>query len=540
MNFESAWNTHSPLAMQRREAALARLTQWQALQARAAEASARSKPVFDKRGQLLPRERVALLLDPGAPFLPLCALAGFMQDTPDPAHSIPGGGMIAGIGFIEGVRCMVVASDSGIEAGAIQARGLEKILRVQEMALENKLPFVHLVESAGANLMQYKVEGFVLGGAIFRNLARLSAAGLPVLTVQHGSGTAGGAYMPGLSDTVIMVRGRSRAFLAGPPLLKAATGEIASEEELGGAEMHTSMSGLGEYLCEDDRHALGTARDVVARWDWAVNTLASGAEREAKPPRHDPEELLGLMPAHHREPIDMRELILRLVDDSDFLEFKSLYGAATVCAQARIGGHAVGLISNNGPIDVAGANKATHFIQWMCQLGHPIVYLQNTTGNMVGKDSEQGGMIKHGSKMIQAVTNATVPQITLQCGASFGAGNYGMCGRGYAPRFLFSWPGAKTAVMGGEQAARTMQIVAEAGMARKGITPDPEKMQAQFDKIVALFEAQADAFYTSGLVLDDGVIDPRETRAVLSFCLDTCAESASRQPRAMPFGVARM
>ena len=540
MKFESTWNTHSPLALQRREAGLARLAQWQALQARAAEASARSKPVFDKRGQLLPRERVALLLDPGAPFLPLCALAGFLQDTPDPTQSIPGGGMIAGIGFVEGVRCMVVASDSGIEAGAIQARGLEKILRVQEMALENKLPFVHLVESAGANLMQYKVEGFVLGGAIFRNLARLSAAGLPVLTVQHGSGTAGGAYMPGLSDTVIMVRGRSRAFLAGPPLLKAATGEIASEEELGGAEMHTSLSGLGEYLCEDDCHALGTARDVVARWNWAANNSASGAEGEAQPPRHDPEELLGLMPAHHREPIDMREVMLRLVDDSDLLEFKSLYGAATLCVQARIGGHAVGIISNNGPIDVAGANKATHFIQWMCQLGHPIVYLQNTTGYMVGKDSEQGGMIKHGAKMIQAVTHANVPQITLQCGASFGAGNYGMCGRGYAPRFLFSWPGAKTAVMGGEQAARTMQIVAEAGMARKGITPDPEKMQAQFDKIVALFEAQADAFYTSGLVLDDGVIDPRDTRAVLSFCLDTCAESATRQTRAMPFGVARM
>jgi geranyl-CoA carboxylase beta subunit len=236
----------------------------------------------------------------------------------------------------------------------------------------------------------------------------------------------------------------------------------------------------------------------------------------------------------------MREVILRLADDSDFLEFKPLFGAATVCAQARIGGHAVGIISNNGPIDVAGANKATHFIQWMCQLGHPIVYLQNTTGYMVGKDSEQGGMIKHGSKMIQAVTNATVPQITIQCGASFGAGNYGMCGRGYAPRFLFSWPGAKTAVMGGEQAARTMQIVAEAGMARKGITPDPDKMQAQFDKIVALFEAQADAFYTSGLVLDDGVIDPRDTRSVLGFCLDTCIEAATRQPRASTFGVARM
>ena len=536
MNFESTWHPHSPVAQQRREAALARLAQWQALQDRAAIASAQSKPVFDKRGQLLPRERVALLLDPGAPFLPLCALAGFMQDTPDPAKSVPGGGMIAGIGFISGVRCMVVASDSGIEAGAIQARGLEKILRVQELALENKLPFVHLVESAGANLMQYKVEGFVLGGSLFRNLARLSAAGLPVLTVQHGSGTAGGAYMPGLSDTVIMVRGRSRAFLAGPPLLKAATGEVATEEELGGAEMHTSVSGLGEYLCEDDRHALGTARDVVARWDWPAHTQ----HRAAKPPRYDSEELLGLMPAHHREPIDMREVILRLADDSDFLEFKPLFGAATVCAQARIGGHAVGLISNNGPIDVAGANKATHFIQWMCQLGHPLIYLQNTTGYMVGKDSEQGGMIKHGSKMIQAVTSATVPQITIQCGASFGAGNYGMCGRGYAPRFLFSWPGAKTAVMGGEQAARTMQIVTEAGMARKGITPDPEKMQAQFDKIVQLFEAQADAFYTSGLVLDDGVIDPRETRAVLSFCLDTCAESTTRQPRAMPFGVARM
>jgi geranyl-CoA carboxylase beta subunit len=211
-----------------------------------------------------------------------------------------------------------------------------------------------------------------------------------------------------------------------------------------------------------------------------------------------------------------------------------------VCVQAHIGGHAVGLISNNGPIDVAGANKATHFIQWMCQLGHPIIYLQNTTGYMVGKDSEQGGMIKHGSKMIQAVTNATVPQITIQCGASFGAGNYGMCGRGYAPRFLFSWPNARTAVMGGEQAATTMRIVAEAGMARKGITPDPAQMQAQYDAIVQLFESQADAFYTSGLVLDDGVIDPRDTRAVLAFCLDTVAEAAQREPRRMQFGVARM
>lgn len=533
----SAWNPASATALARREAALERIAALRALEARAADASARSRPVFDKRGQLLPRERVALLLDPGAPWLPLMSLAGYLRDTKDPERSVPGGGAIAGIGFVSGVRCMVVASDSGIDAGAIQPGGLEKILRVQEMALESRLPFVHLVESAGANLMNYRVEGFVHGGALFRNLARLSAAGLPVLTVQHGSGTAGGAYMPGLSDVVIMVRGRSRAFLAGPPLLKAATGEVATDEELGGAEMHCGVSGLGEYLAEDDRHALGLARAVMSHSGWA-GTAARAAE--AEPPIFDAEELLGLMPANLREPVDMREVMVRIVDASRVLEFKPLYGAQTVCAQASIGGHPVGLISNNGPIDVAGANKATHFIQWMCQLGHPIIYLQNTTGYMVGRDSEQGGMIKHGSKMIQAVTNATVPQITVQCGASFGAGNYGMCGRAFAPRFLFAWPGAKTAVMGGEQAARTMQIVTEAALARKGLAPDPGQSKKQFDQIVAMFEAQADAFVTSGLALDDGVIDPRDTRAVLALCLDTIAEGAARTVRPVQFGVARM
>lgn len=537
MSFASAFNPNSEAAQARRAAMLERIAQLRAIEARAAAASAQSKPVFDKRGQLLPRERIGLLIDPGAPFLPLCSLAGFGQDTKDPAKSVAGGGVVAGIGFIAGVRCMVVASDSGIEAGAIQPRGLEKILRVQDIALQNKLPFVHLVESAGANLTKYKVEGFVHGGALFRNLARHSAAGLPVITVQHGSGTAGGAYMPGLSDIVVMVRGRSRAFLAGPPLLKAATGEVATEEELGGAEMHTSVSGLGEYLAEDDREALGIARRIVdqVRDGFARHAAAAFAE-----PALPADDLLGLMPAHHREPVDMREVMARIADGSELLEFKPLYGAATLCVQARIGGHAVGLISNNGPIDVPGANKATHFIQWMCQLGHPLIYLQNTTGYMVGKDSEQGGMIKHGSKMIQAVTGATVPQITIQCGASFGAGNYGMCGRGFDPRFLFSWPNARTAVMGGEQAARTMQIVAEAGYARKGIAPDPAQMQQQFDQIVQVFESQADAFHTSGLVLDDGVIDPRDTRAVLIFCLDTCAEAAARKPRPLPFGVARM
>jgi geranyl-CoA carboxylase beta subunit len=536
-SFVSQWNPRADAAQTRRLAMLSRIGDWRALEERAAHTSAAAKPMFDKRGQLLPRERVALLLDRGAPWLPLSTLAGYLQDSKDPAKSVPGGGMIAGIGFVGGVRCMVVASDSGIEAGAIQAMGLDKILRIQEIALQNRLPFVHLVESAGANLMRYRVEGFVHGGALFRNLARLSAAGLPVVTVQHGSGTAGGAYMPGLSDIIVMVRGRSRAFLAGPPLLKAATGEIATEEELGGAEMHTSVSGLGEYLAEDDRHALGIARQVIAGF---AGRFGQGPMKAPAASPFDPDELLGLMPAHHREPVDMREVMARLADDGALLEFKSGYGGATVCAQGAIGGHRVGFISNNGPIDVPGANKATHFIQWMCQLGHPIVYLQNTTGYMVGKDSEQGGMIKHGSKMIQAVTNASVPQLTIQCGASFGAGNYGMCGRGYAPRFLFSWPSAKTAVMGGEQAARTMQIVTEAALARKGIEPDPAQSQKQYDQIVAMFEAQADALYTSGLLLDDGVIDPRETRAVLAFCLDTIAEGAAREVRPMQFGVARM
>jgi geranyl-CoA carboxylase beta subunit len=544
----SAFPAQGAEATARRGAMLERVAQLRALEERAAAKSAQAKAVFDRRGQLLPRERVALLLDAGAPYLPLCSLAGYLQDTKDASQSVPGGGMIAGIGFVSGVRCTIVASDSGIEAGAIQPMGLDKILRVQEIALQNKLPFIHLVESAGANLMRYKVESFIRGGALFRNLARLSAAGIPVITVQHGSGTAGGAYMPGLSDIVIMVRGRSRAFLAGPPLLKAATGEVATEEELGGAEMHTSMSGLGEYLAEDDRHALGICREVLAsafprsreaRCD-ASRPPESHVRLRSSRGNDSGDDMLGVMPPNLREPFDMREIITRLADRAKFLEFKPLYGTATVCVQTTLAGHAIGIITNNGPIDVAGANKATHFIQYLCQLGQPIVYLQNTTGYIVGKESEQGGMIKHGSKMIQAVTNATVPQITIQCGASFGAGNYGMCGRAYEPRFLFSWPSAKTAVMGGEQAARTMQIVTEAALARKGVEPDPAQSKAQFDQIVSMFEAQADAFHTSGLLLDDGVIDPRDTRAVLAFCLDTIAEADAKKLRTIQFGVARM
>jgi geranyl-CoA carboxylase beta subunit len=538
--FESRWNPRSEQAQQRREAMLERIAQMHALEQRAADASARALPLFEKRGQLLPRQRIALLLDPGSPWLPIAPLAGYGVDDTDLAKSVPGGGVIAGIGWIRGTRCVVVANDSGIDAGAMQRMGGEKTWRAQDIALENKLPFVYLVESAGANLMKYRVEGFVRGGRLFRNLASLSAAGIPIVTIQHGSGTAGGAYMPGLSDVVIMVRGRSRAFLAGPPLLKAATGEIATEEELGGAEMHTSVSGLGEYLAEDDRHAIGIARDVIAGLDWRPAGTTPAPE-----PALPADDLLAIMSTDGRTPVDMHEVMARIADDSALLDFKPLYGAATLCVQARIAGHAVGFISNNGPIDVAGANKATHFIQWMCKLGHPIVYLQNTTGYIVGKDSEQAGMIKHGSKMIQAVTNARrfVPQITVQCGASFGAGNYGMCGRAFEPRFLFSWPNARTAVMGGKQAAQTMRMVAEAGAARKGVAIDQamcDALDAQTRKIVHNFESQADAFYTSGQMLDDGVIDPRDTRAVLAQCLDICADAKQRELRELQFGVPRM
>ncbi len=354
------------------------------------------------------------------------------------------------------------------------------------------------------------------------------------MTVVHGSSTAGGAYMPGLSDYVIMVRGRAKAFLAGPPLLKAATGEIATDEELGGAVMHTHVSGLGEYLAENDADGVRYAREILSRLGWKPGSLPGGIM-----PRYAAEELLGVMPEDYRKPVDMREAIARFIDDSDFLDFKPDYGMATVCGHASVQGMPVGILTNNGPLDPAGANKATHFIQSCCQAGLPILYLQNTTGYIVGRASEEAGMIKHGSKMIQAVSNANVPQITLMCGASFGAGNYGMCGRGYAPRFLFSWPNTQTAVMGAEQAALTMAIVMEAGAKRKGQEPDHVAIDALQRKIIDNFQSQSSAFVTSSLMLDDGVIDPRDTRNVLGLVLSICRDGDARVLRPVQFGVAR-
>lgn len=517
----------------------AMLAQWdaaEAIAARAAAASERSRDRFAARGQLLPRDRVALLLDPGAPFLELARHAGYGMDTDDRDRSVPGGGVIGGIGQVSGHRCVICASDSGIAAGALQPMGLDKQLRLQDIALQNALPYVQLVESAGANLLDYRVEDFVQGGRLFANLARLSAAGLPVVTVTHGSSTAGGAYQTGLSDHIVMVRGRTRAFLAGPPLLKAATGEIASEEELGGAEMHTAISGLGDHLAEDDRHAIAIARGILA----GIDPLAvPEAPRAFDPPAYPAEDLAAIMPADLRQPVDMREVIARLVDGSDFIETGARHGAGTVCGMARIEGWPVGIVTNNGPIDTAGAGKAAHFIQSCCQKRAPILYLVNTTGFMVGRAYEEAGIIARGSAMIKAVANADVPQITLNCGASYGAGNYGMNGRGFGPRFAFSWPNARTAVMGAAQAAETMAIVQRARATRQGKPVDEAQLAALTGRITANFEAQMSAVHTSARLLDDGVIDPRDSRAILAEVLAICRASARAAPGPVQFGVPR-
>lgn len=514
-----------------------RVGQLRTLENRTRDKSEASRARFEQRGQLLPRDRLGRLLDAGAPFLELSTLAGFCLDHADPARSIPGGGFIAGIGWVSGVRAMIIVDDAGIDAGAVQPMGIEKFQRAQAIALAQKLPFIHLVESAGANLLTYRVETFIHGGSGFYWLARLSAAGIPVISVVHGSSTAGGAYMPGLSDYVVMVRDRARAFLAGPPLLKAATGEIATEEELGGAEMHATTSGLAEYLAEDDADALRVARELVAALDW--NRDVPAVDRRYVPPRFDAEELLGIALADHRKPLDMREVIARIADGSDFLEFKPDYGPGTVTGHAAICGMRVGVITNNGPLDPAGATKVVHFIQACCQSDTPLLYLQNTTGFIVGKASEQAGMIKHGSKMIQAMANATVPRITVHCGASFGAGNYGMSGRGFFPDFCFSWPNAKTAVMGAEQAAGTMATVMAASMQRKTQTVDHDAIEAMRAKVIDTFERQSDAFTVSGRLLDDGVIDPRDTRKVLACVLSVCDEARRRTLHPIQFGVAR-
>ena len=537
--FASKINTSSETYLRQRAEMLELVDKLNELNSRGRAISEKRKPRFDKRGQLTPRERLARLLDPGMPFLEIGNLAGYKLDTKDEAKSIPGGTVISGIGFISGVRCCVVVDDSGILAGSLTLAGGYRIARAQQISLEQRLPFVHLVESAGGDLMNYTVENFAEGGDLFGALAKLSKEGIPVISILHGSSTAGGAYMPGLSDYVIAVKGTGRAFLAGPPLLKAATGEIATEEELGGSEMHATTSGLAEYLAENDGHGIQICREVVARLQWNDSCQLPEA-REFAEPIYDPDELAGVIPVDYRTPYDMRELVARVVDGSDFLDFKPRFGVSTVCIQAEIYGQAVGIIGNNGPIDPQGANKATQFLQLLDQADIPALFFQNTTGYIVGTKSEQAGMIKHGSKMIQAVRNIDVPRITFMTGASFGAGNYGMFGRGYDPDFLYTFPNAKMGVMGGEQAAKTMSMVARGKAAAMGVEPDEEALAAQEKGLAHIFDSQSDAFYTSGHLLDDGMIDPRNMRKTLGLLLETVREARHRTVRPNSFGIARL
>jgi geranyl-CoA carboxylase beta subunit len=537
--FNSKINTNSDSFRQHREDMLALVDKLQGLNARGAAISEKRKPRFEARGQLTPRERLARLLDPGMPFLSVGNLAGYLLDNPDPEKSIPGSTIIAGIGFIAGTRCMIVVDDSGIQAGSLTKAGGWRITRAQDIALKQKLPFVHLVESAGGDLLNYTVEGFTDGGRLFGNLARLSKEGIPVIAILHGSSTAGGAYMPGLSDYVIGVKDNGRAFLAGPPLLRAATGEIATEEELGGAEMHASVSGLVEYLAENDGQAVQICRELFQRLQWNKD-CERPALRSFAEPLYDPDELAGVIPCDYRTPYDMRELVARIVDGSDFMDFKPRYGNSTVCLQAEIYGMPCGILGNNGPIDPEGATKATQFLQLCDQSNIPMLFLQNTTGYIVGTKSEQAGMIKHGSKMIQAVQNLEVPRLTLMTGASFGAGNYGMCGRGFDPDFLYTFPNAKTGVMGGEQAGKTMSMVARGKAEAAGAPVDEETLAKQEAFLAAHFDGQSDAFYTSGHLMDDGMIDPRDSRKTLGFLLETVWETRHRKVRPNSFGIARM
>ncbi|MDO9075082.1 MAG: carboxyl transferase domain-containing protein [Rubrivivax sp.] len=512
-----------------------RLDEVLALQAKVVSESESKREKFEQRGQLLPRERVARLLDRGSDFLELSPLAGLGMHDDDGRKNVQGGGSIVGIGIVAGKRVLISASDSAVKGGTVAPMGLKKALRAQEVAAQNKLPLIALVESGGANLM-YQAEIFVDGGRTFANQARLSAAGIPQIAVVHGSSTAGGAYLPGLSDYVVLVAGRSSIYLAGPPLVKAAIGEDATDDELGGAQMHAEVTGLGEYLAQNDAHAIALARELLDKLPWeTVPTPAAAPE-----PLLPAEELMGVVPMDEREPYDVREVIARLVDGSDFLEFKSAYAPDTVCGHGRLQGHAVGLIGNNGPIQPNGSTKAAQFIQLCDQSGTPLVFLQNTTGYMVGKAAEQAGAIKHGSKMIQAVANARVAKFTIVLGGSYGAGNYGMCGRGFDPRFIFSWPSARTAVMGGAQAAKVMDILNRAKLERLGLPANDEALAAMSDALRQRLDAESHVLFGTARLWDDGVIDPRDTRRVLGLCLAIAHEAEQRTLRPNTYGVARL
>ncbi len=512
------------------------VAEFRAVETQVEAAAEAQRERYAKRKMLLPRERLALLLDPGAPFMELCALAGYMRYG-DRDGTGAGAGAIAGIGWVSGVRCVVVVDNFAVKGGTVTPDGLAKKLRLQEVARENRLPLVSLSQSGGANL-SYAHEVFIPGGRGFANQARLSALGIPQITVVHGSATAGGAYQPGLSDYTIMVRGQATMYLAGPPLLKAATGEVATDEELGGAEMHCTVAGTGDYLAENDADGIRLAREVMAALPWR-DAVPPAPAREFVPPLYPASDLMGIVPADARQPYDCREILARLADGSVFLEFKPEYDAQTICGHMKVEGLACAVIGNNGPITAQGAAKAGQFIQ-LCDQGNvPILFLHNTTGFLVGTEPERAGIIKHGSKMIQAVANARVPKISIVVGGSYGAGNYAMCGRGFDPRFIFSWPNSRTSVMGGAQAGKVLRIVTEAKMRAAGAV-DAAKLDALESGTAQMLEAQTTALMSSARLEDDGIIDPRDTRDVLAMVLNICREAEVRTLQGNTFGVARL
>ncbi len=481
------------------------------------------------RGKMTARERIELLVDADSPFLELCALAAYGTDF----HI--GASVVTGIGVVEGVECMLVAHDPTVKGGTSNPWTLKKVLRANQIALENRLPVISLVESGGADLPTQK-EIFIPGGRMFRDLTRLSAVGIPTIALVFGNSTAGGAYIPGMSDYVVMIKERSKVFLAGPPLVKMATGEESDDESLGGADMHARISGLADYFASDELDALRIGRRIVSRLNWVKQ---GPGPRPATEPLADAKELLGIVPPDLRIPFDPRDVIARIVDGSDFDEFKPLYGGSLVTGWANLHGFPIGILANaRGVLFSEESQKATQFIQLANRSNTPLLFLHNTTGYMVGKAYEEGGMIKHGAMMINAVSNSTVPHITLLIGASYGAGHYGMCGRAYDPRFVFAWPSAKSAVMGGAQLAGVLSIVNRAATEARGQHVD----EAADDDMRAAVEAQIEAeslpMFLSGRLYDDGVIDPRDTRTVLGICLSAIAngpiEGASK------FGVFRM
>ncbi len=490
-----------------------------------------SRDRHTSRGKLLPRERVEALLDTGSPFLELSALAAYQVYDED----IPGAGLISGIGMVSGQACVIVANDATVKGGTYYPLSVKKHLRAQQIAAENHLPCVYLVDSGGANL-PHQAEVFPDRehfGRIFYNQARLSAAGIPQIAAVMGSCTAGGAYVPAMADESIIVRNQGTIFLGGPPLVKAATGEIVSAEELGGGEVHAQISGVADQLADNDMHALALVRRSIAR----LNRRARSLNLLAAAPAYDPDEMYGIVPADVRQPYDVREVIARIVDGSQFDEFKPLYGSTLVCGFADILGQTVGILANNGILFSESALKGAHFIQLCCQRQIPLVFLQNITGFMVGRKYEHEGIAKNGAKLVNAVATANVPKITTLIGGSFGAGNYGMCGRAYDPRFLWTWPNARISVMGGAQAAGVMSQLRADMLAAKGTPWNVEQEQAFRKPIEDKYEHEGHPYYASARLWDDGIIAPADTRTVLGLSLYFASHAPALDTR---FGIFRM